>query len=323
VGVETPDSLPQFLFPLKGTPEVSKSVVTRRCVAIVQTKGTFDASATGYWHGRARGIVFMMTAARMTDAETAPERIALFDLDGTLLAWDCQLLFRHFVLRREPWRGIFLPVFLAFLPFAGLIGSGRMKRVFLGFLWRMSPEQLAAHSRDFAKHVMPAIYPLVRAEVERHRANGDFLILASASPEFYVLEIGRRLGFDLTFGTVVETGSLFPRLVNHKGAAKVERLKKELPASYFENGKLRHCHGYTDSCADLPMLGLCDSATVVNPSPLLAALAEQSGWRVLRPWRPWRGRLGFAVRVLALLTGLGRDPAGIGVAGELFEERSR
>lgn len=240
-----------------------------------------------------------------------PGGIALFDLDGTLLAWDCQLLFRHFVVRREPWRAGLLPVFLMFLPLAGLLGSGRMKRVFLSFLWRMSPEKLAAHSRDFARHVMPAVYPQVLAEVERHRAGGDFLILASASPEFYVLEIGRELGFDLTLGTVVETGALFPRLVNHKGSAKVERLKKELPASFFENGKLRHCHGYTDSRADLPMLGLCESATVVNPAPELAALARDSGWHIVRPARPWNGRLDLALRVLALLTGLGRDPGGL------------
>jgi len=243
--------------------------------------------------------------------DQAPGGIALFDLDGTLLAWDCQLLFRHFVLRREPWRSVFLPVFLIFLPFAGLLGSGRMKRVFLSFLWRMSPEKLAGYSRDFASHVMPAIYPEVRAELERHRASGDLLILASASPEFYVLEIGRELGFDLTLGTVVETGAFFPQLVNHKGSAKVVRLKKELPAAYFKNGKLRRCHGYTDSCADLPMLELCDSATVVNPQPRLAALAEQSGWHILRPWRPWKNRIDFALRVLALLTGLGLDPAGL------------
>jgi HAD superfamily hydrolase (TIGR01490 family) len=253
----------------------------------------------------------MIPSASMPDAETAPERIALFDLDGTLLAWDCQLLFRHFVLRREPWRGIFLPVFLAFLPFAGWLGTGRMKRVFLSFLWRMSPEKLAGLSRDFAAHVMPAIYPELRAELERHRAGGDFLILASASPEFYVREIGRELGFDLTLGTVVETGPFFPPLENHKGAAKVARLQQELPASYFDGGKLRHCHGYTDSRADLPMLRLCGSATVVNPSPELAALANDSGWRIVRPPRPWKNRLDLALRVLALLTGLGRDPGGL------------
>lgn len=251
------------------------------------------------------------SSAKPSIPDSPPGGIALFDLDGTLLAWDCQLLFRHFVVRQEPWRALLLPAFLIFLPFAGLLGPGRMKRVFLSFLWRMSPDKLAACSRDFARHVMPAIYPEVRDQVERHRASGDFLILASASPEFYVLEIGRELGFDLTLGTVVETGSFFPRLVNHKGRAKVERLKQELPALYFENGRLRRCHGYTDSCADLPMLELCDSATVVNPPQRLATLAEQSGWHILRPWRPWRNRIDFALRVLALLSGFGGDPAGL------------
>ena len=247
----------------------------------------------------------------MAEAQTPPEKIALFDLDGTLLAWDCQLLFRHFILRREPWRGIFLPVFLIFLPLAGLLGAGRMKRVFLSFLWKMHPEKLAAYSRDFAQHVQQAIYPELRSELERHREMGDFLILASASPEFYVEEIGRELGFDLTLGTVVKTGQFFPPLTNHKGSAKVVRLQQELPASYFENGKLRHAHGYTDSRADLPMLELCETATVVNPSTDLASLAVKSGWRIMRPARPWKNRVGFAARVLALLIGIGRDPAGI------------
>jgi len=240
-----------------------------------------------------------------------PAGIALFDLDGTLIAWDCQLVFRHFVLRKEGWRGIFLPVFLVFLPFAGLLGTATMKRIFLSYLWRMSPETLAEYSREFAKSLMPGIYAELRDELERERAAGHFLILASASPEFYVREIGRELGFDLTLGTLVETGAFFPDLENHKGEVKVERLKAVLPAAYFENAQLRCCHGYSDSCADLPMLGLCESATVVNPSRKLTAIAKKSGWRIVRPGRPWKSPVGFAWRVLALLTGLGSDPAGL------------
>jgi phosphoserine phosphatase len=100
-------------------------------------------------------------------------------------------------------------------------------------------------------------------------------------------------------------------LENHKGAAKVRRLHAVLPAAYFEGETLRDCHGYTDSRADLPMLALCGAATVVNPSPTLAAQAAESGWSIVRPRRPWKSRAGFAFRVLALLTGLGRDPAGL------------
>jgi HAD superfamily hydrolase (TIGR01490 family) len=243
--------------------------------------------------------------------ETPPEGIALFDLDGTLIAWDCQLLFRHFVLRREPWRGIFLPVFLIFLPLAGLLGAGGMKRVFLSYLWLIDRGTLAGYSREFAAAVMPAIYPELRGKLEAHRRAGHLLILASASPEFYVAEIGRELGFDLTLGTPVELGRFFPDLENHKGAAKVARLYQLLPASYFENGRLLNCHGYTDSTADLPMLALCGAATVVNPSAVLEARAVAAGWEIVRPARPWKSRAGFALRSLALLLGIGGDPGGV------------
>jgi len=97
------------------------------------------------------------TAVATSIPSAPPKGIALFDLDGTLIAWDCQLLFRHFVLRKEPWRGIFLPLFLAFLPLAGLLGAAGMKRVFLSYLWRIDPEKLADYSREFAKTLMPAI----------------------------------------------------------------------------------------------------------------------------------------------------------------------
>ena len=239
----------------------------------------------------------------------SPAGIALFDLDGTLLAWDCQLLFRHFVLRREPWRGVFLFLFLLAAPFAALLGAARLKRVFLSFLWRMPAAKLADYCREFARSVMPAVYPELRERLDRHRAAGHFLILSSASPECYVTAIGRELGFHLALGTQVPTGALFPALENHKGPAKVRRLRQLLPAAYFDHGKLRNCHGYTDSPADLPLLELCGSITVVNPSIRFAAFARMAGWEIVRPPRPWKNRAGFALRALALLLGLGREPA--------------
>jgi HAD superfamily hydrolase (TIGR01490 family) len=240
----------------------------------------------------------------------APTGIALFDLDGTLLAWDCQLLFRDFVVRQEPWRRILLLLFLALVPLAPLLGTDRMKRVFLAFLWRMPEDQLARHFRNFADSVVPLIYTDVRDMLENHRRSGHLLILASASPEGYVKEIGARLGFDISLGTPVDHGPLFPQLTNHKGAAKVRRLHSVLTGRHFSGEKLIHSHGYTDSTADLPMLALCDTATVVNPKPRLEAMARENGWAVIRPRRPWRGTLDHALRSLCLLVGIGSDPAG-------------
>ena len=247
----------------------------------------------------------------MTFRAAPPPGIALFDLDGTLIPWDCQLLFRHHVVRREPWRRLFLPVFLGLLPLYPILKTEGMKRVFLSYLWKMPPAKVAEYARSFAASVMPAIYAELHQEIGRHHETGDLLVLTSASPEFYVSEIGRLLGFDLVCGTVVTPGALFPDLENHKGPAKVTRLREVLPSSYFQGAGLRNCHGYTDSTADLPMLALCQSVTLVNPKPELLALGEKNGWKVVRPARPWKSKADFVLRSLKLLFGLGHDPGGL------------
>jgi phosphatidylglycerophosphatase C len=240
---------------------------------------------------------------------TPPPGIALFDMDGTLLAWDCQLLFRHHVIRAEPWRVFSVPLFLAFLPFAKLLGTENMKRVFHCFLWKMPPDRLAELSREFAARLQPGIYSELKTALAGHKATGHLTILSSASPECYAAEVGRLLGFDLSLGTVLENNLLFPDLTNHKGENKVIRLRELLPASYFIGGKLVNSHGYTDSTADLPMLAVCEKATVVNPKPSLEKLAIQNGWTILRPFRPWKSEMEKALRVLALLLALGENPA--------------
>ena len=241
--------------------------------------------------------------------ESPPPGIALFDMDGTLLAWDCQLLFRHHVLRTEPSRYFAVPLFLVFLPFAKILGTENMKRIFHCFLWKIPPLQLTELSREFAEKLQPSIYPELKEKLAHHKQAGDLCILSSASPECYASEVGKLLGFDISLGTVLENTRLFPDLVNHKGANKVTRLRQLLPPSYFHNGKLINSHGYTDSTADLPMLEICDRATLVNPQERLTAIGEKNGWQILRPARPWKSKFEKACRILALLLAIGKNPA--------------
>lgn len=256
-------------------------------------------------------VLRLMSETRVIP-EKPPAGVALFDLDGTLVAWDCQLLFRHFVVRRQPWRGLLLPVFLIIAPLAKLLGTETMKRVFLSYLWRIDEGVLRELAREFADALVPSVYPEVRAMLDEHIGARHFTVLTSASPEFYVREIGERLGFDLSLGTVVESGPLFPDLENHKGAAKVDRLRELLPAGWFdEAGRVRGSHGYSDSTADLPLLAVCEKVMTVNPGERLTELAKERGWQVVRPQRPWKGRPGFAWRALKLLLGVGSDPGGL------------
>lgn len=231
--------------------------------------------------------------------------LALFDFDGTLIPWDTQLLFADFVLRRAPWRRIYLPVFASFLPVGVVLGDEGLKRVFLSYLWGVDRDELDGWVKAFVEErVARACYPEMLERLARHREAGHLTVLASASPWFYIEEVGRVLGFDLAVGTPVEFGRrvpLFPELRNHKGAEKVRRLSEVLGAP---DGKWANSHGYTDSTADLPMMACCENGTVVNPSLRLLQAAEPEGWEVVRPTLPWRGRRDKAWRVLRYAAGL-------------------
>lgn len=235
-------------------------------------------------------------------------RLALFDLDGTLLAHDTQLLFCQFVLRRHGLRRLFLPVAGLFMP-AGLIGvldARELKRIFLSYLWLMPGGRVTALAREFAESVVPPlVYPEMLAEIARHRREGRILVLNSASPEFYVREIGRVLGFDHSFGTRVEIAERQPFIAeiagdNNKHAAKLPRMRDAglLPCETADSW------AYSDSTADLPMLDLAGNAVCINPGTRLTTIAAQRGWTVLRPARPWKSRPGHALTVLGQLLGL-------------------
>jgi len=235
-------------------------------------------------------------------------RLALFDLDGTLLADDTQLLFCQFVLKRHALRRFYLPIVAAFAPagLSGVLEARELKRVFLSYLWMMPEDRVRAYAREFAETtVPPRIFPEVKAEVERHRREGRVLVLNSASPEFYVQEIGRVLGFDHSFGTRVELAprqSLIAEIdgENNKHEAKLPRMQSAglLPCDPDDSW------AYSDSTADLPMLRLVRHAVCINPGTRLTALAEEARWAILRPSRPWHTRAGHACIALKQLLGL-------------------
>lgn len=239
---------------------------------------------------------------------STPRKIVLFDFDGTLLPWDTQKLFCHYVLQRHPQRRWYFPLFLLMTPFTPILGAEGMKRVFLSFLWKMKREEVEELARGFSALWVPSrIWPEMIERLERHRRDGDLTILVSASPEPYIQEIGRILGFDLSLGTVMDFPEqglpLFPDLVNNKGWNKVTRLRSELDPATFRGDQLQLAHGYTDSTADLPMLSLCQQATVVNPSAQLRAIAAQNGWEIMQLPRPWKSRLQRLWQRLRYLTG--------------------
>lgn len=221
------------------------------------------------------------------------DRVALFDMDGTLLPWDTQLLFSNYVIRRHRWRTLLMVVFVVALPLALLrvLNEEQMKRLYLVYLWRMRLDEVKELAHEFAERVVDTmIYPELRSCLESHRRQGDLTVMVTASPDIYATEIAQRLGFHKVIATEVELEEerfpFYPVLPkgNNKGSRKVKELQNcgILPAT--------HVTAYSDSKADLPMLTEADEVVLVNPSEKLQARFRSHQPKVYTPELPWRSR---------------------------------
>lgn len=227
--------------------------------------------------------------------------IALFDMDGTLFAGDSQLRFARRILSRYGWRRLYLLLVLpcGILRALHILNTEQMKRIFLSYAWGMKRETLEDECRQFVdEEILPAIYPPLRDKIAEHCLRGDTTILCSASPDWWTRLVGEKLGFTYTIGTPVELHArvpFFPHVDfpgNNKGGNKVIRLQK----MGIEKADI----GYTDSCADLPMLSICDRAVLVNPDKKVASAYPKA--EILRPEKGI-AKLPF---ILGCLLGLGK-----------------
>lgn len=226
---------------------------------------------------------------------------AFFDLDHTLLPFDTQTLFANFVLRRERWRtGLLTGIFpVAVMRVTGLAKTVTAKRAFMSLYVGMKRETLLAYAREFAEtEVKQWVYPELLEIMAEHRRAGRVLVLNTASPDYYVPDIGRVLGFDHSIATKVEippTVNWMPKVVglNNKREAKLVHMKQAVPAvAAATKEELEDSWAYSDSSADLPLLKFAGNAMLIHPSPALEAIGKEHRWQVLRPARPYAGRWG-------------------------------
>lgn len=146
------------------------------------------------------------------------KRIAVFDLDGTLIADDSLKRLVLASLAREP--RLLAAVAGRAARLASRAGfAERAHRLLAPLLARKDvlEDQLAwIESRLVAERM---------AEMRRRRAEGAVAILVSASPEDYVVPLGARLGFDAAMGSAFEEG--FYRHLY--GPAKAQALESRFP----------------------------------------------------------------------------------------------
>ncbi|WP_033073975.1 HAD family hydrolase [Sphingopyxis sp. MWB1] len=220
----------------------------------------------------------------------APARIAIYDLDRTLLRRPTFTLFLLWAAwTGAPWRLLLLPLLLlAGLGHAlHLFGRARFKpfaiRLMLGS--SMSEARAADLAARFAAWRVPAdVPPGARAALSRDRAEGYGLVMATAAPEFYAAAIANALGFDALLASRHrrdDKGHWLPALdgPNCYGPEKTRRVAEWLAANVPDAP--RHIRFYSDHPSDAPTFALADEAWLIGRGDKLARIAAREGWRLV------------------------------------------
>jgi len=218
-------------------------------------------------------------------------RLALFDLDGTLLAGDtdalwCAFLVEEGILDRESFGAANRDVAERYA--RGAIAADEFAAFYAATLAGRSADRWAPlRERFVATVVAPRIGAAAHALVEQHRDAGERLVLTTATNRFLTEPIALALGIETLLATELEVaanGDFSGRtsgIVNMR-AGKVARVAGWLAEQGEQPSALAAASFYSDSINDLPLLEAVGTPVVVDPDPRLRAEAERRGWRVLR-----------------------------------------
>lgn len=218
-------------------------------------------------------------------------RLALFDLDGTLLPGDSDHAFGEYLVHLG-WAdaGEFArrnDVYYADYQ------AGRLDiHDYIDFItapWRERPlPEAAAASRCFIDSIVrPMLRPAALELIERHRAAGDRLAIVTATNDFVTRPIADLLGVPDLIATELErdaqgraTGAI--RGVPSFREGKVTRVEQWLAVEGTTLGGCERSVFYSDSTNDLPLLERVHDPVATNPGPALEKLARERGWPVLK-----------------------------------------
>lgn len=213
-------------------------------------------------------------------------RLALFDLDNTLIANDSDYLWGQFLVDR----GIVDRASYeeANLGFYEAYKQGNLDIVaFLNFslapLAQHEPEQLWQWRREFIKEIiMPFTLDAARELVERHRQAGDTLVIITATNRFVTEPIAELYGIPHLLATSPEfiDGRYTGRFVGKPcfQSGKVDVLNDWLAQTQLT---LQDSIFYSDSHNDLPLLTRVDHPVAVDPDDKLRDYAAHAKWPII------------------------------------------
>lgn len=213
-------------------------------------------------------------------------KLALFDLDNTLLAgdsghawgdWLCEkgiLDKQHFKLKSDEFYQQYL---------TGTLNITEYLNFSLAILGQTSITELNDwHNQFMEECIEPIILKKAEQLLAKHCEQGDKLVIITAANRFVTAPIAKRLKVHELIATECEminnmyTGK--PTGIPCFQQGKVTRLNNWLKNTQLS---LENSYFYSDSINDLPLLSLVTNPVAVDPDNRLRAVAESRNWPII------------------------------------------
>lgn len=212
--------------------------------------------------------------------------LAIFDLDNTLLHGDSDHAWGEFLCEQglvdsEVYRQANDYFYQQYQQ--GTLNITEFLEFALKPLATLPAEQLSAlHAQFMVEKVEPMITDKALALLQKHRDQGDFLLIITATNRFVTGPIAERLGVDAILATDPEqidgryTGKVAGTPCFQGG--KVVRLNAWLEAT---GHAMQGSYFYSDSRNDLPLLEQVEFPVAVDADETLTRIANERGWPVI------------------------------------------
>jgi HAD superfamily hydrolase (TIGR01490 family) len=213
-------------------------------------------------------------------------RLAIFDLDNTLIAGDSDHSWGEFLVQKNLVdANVYAEANDRFYQQykAATLDIQEYLTFSLAPLTHYTLDELAAFHQEFMRdHIEPMMLPKAKALLQQHRDQGDYLLIITATNSFVTHPIAKYLGVDdilasdaeILDGRYTGKGTGTPCFQN----GKVIRLQAWLRE---KNYNLDDAYFYSDSINDLPLLEQVPNPVAVDADERLSKIARERGWKIM------------------------------------------
>lgn len=211
-------------------------------------------------------------------------KIAIFDLDETLLAGDSSRLWTRYLWDKKI---VTDPHFLKLDEqmiadyYAEKLDMNQYLHQHLSYFKHHNIDKINHWVNDFTEiKVQPLLYPEGISIITQYQQQNIPVMIISATMSFLVHAIAKLLNADISMGIDMQikdnyyTGYIEGTPTFREG--KVERLNQWKEANNINN---TYIYFYTDSANDLPLCYQADNITVINPDKQLAQISQIKNWK--------------------------------------------